>query len=393
MLPHPGRVRASRIAPINPPRLRAIVYQVALAAVTGLAAWYLASTAARNLMELGVASGFGFLWRESGFAIGETTFLSYSPADTYLRALLVGVLNTLCVASLAIIFSTLAGVLVGLARLSSHWLLENLAAGYIEIIRNVPLVVQLFFWYALITENLPAPAEAWNPAPGIWISNRGIAFPLLTIEPLVSWLAAVAAVMLAAIAGHFFRTGSWAAAGGRWGKVLAAAGIIASLAAAFVSAPLKLDYPQLGGFNFAGGGSLSPEFTALLLGLSFYTAAFIAEIVRAGFLAVERGQVEAGYSLGLSPWQVLRFIIAPQALRLIVPPLTSQYLNCTKNSSLAIAIGYPDLVSIANTTINQTGQAIEGFLIIMLVYLTISLTISVFMSAYNRRVALRGNAV
>lgn len=392
MLLHPGRVRASRIATVNPLRLRAIVYQAVLAAMIGLAAWYLASTAARNLMELGVASGFGFLWRESGFAIGETTFLSHSPADTYLRALLVGVLNTLCVASLAIIFSTLAGVLVGLARLSSHWLLENLAAGYIEILRNVPLVVQLFFWYALITENLPAPAEAWNPAPGIWISNRGIAFPLLTIEPVVPWLAALAAVMLAGIA-VYFRAGSWAAAGGHWAKVVAAAGIIGSVAAAFVSAPLELDYPQLGGFNFAGGGSLSPEFTALLLGLSFYTAAFIAEIVRAGFLAVERGQVEAGYSLGLGPRQVLRFIIAPQALRLIVPPLTSQYLNCTKNSSLAIAIGYPDLVSIANTTINQTGQAIEGFLIIMSVYLTISVAISVFMSAYNRRVALRGNAV
>jgi general L-amino acid transport system permease protein len=392
MLPHPGRVRASRIATVNPLRLRAIVYQAVLATMIGLAAWYLASTAARNLMELGVARGFGFLWRESGFAIGETTFLSYSPADTYLRALLVGVLNTLCIASLAIIFSTLAGVLVGLARLSSHWLLENLAAGYIEILRNVPLVVQLFFWYALITENLPAPAEAWNLAPGIWISNRGIAFPLLTIEPVVPWLAALAAVMLAGIA-VYFRAGFWAAAGGQWAKVVAAAGIIGSVAATFVSAPLELDYPQLGAFNFAGGGSLSPEFTALLLGLSFYTAAFIAEIVRAGFLSVERGQVEAGYSLGLRPRQVLRFIVAPQALRLIVPPLTSQYLNCTKNSSLAIAIGYPDLVSIANTTINQTGQAIEGFLIIMSVYLTFSLAISLFMSAYNRRVALRGNAV
>lgn len=393
MLPHPGRVRASKLVPISPLRLRAIVYQVTLAAVIALAAWYLASTAARNLLELGVASGFGFLRRESGFAIGETTFLSYGPADTYLRALLVGVLNTLCVASFAIIFSTLTGVLVGLARLSSHWLLENLAAAYIEIIRNVPLVVQLFFWYALITENLPAPAEAWNPAPGIWISNRGIAFPLLSIEPLVPWLAALAAVMLAGIAVYFFRARSRAAAGGQWGKVLAAAGLIGFLTAAFVSAPLELEYPKLGGFNFAGGGSLSPEFTALLLGLSFYTTAFIAEIVRAGFLAVERGQVEAGYSLGLSRRHVLRFIVAPQALRLIVPPLTSQYLNCTKNSSLAIAIGYPDLVSIANTTINQTGQAIEGFLIIMLVYLTISLAISVFMNAYNRLVALRGNAV
>jgi general L-amino acid transport system permease protein len=318
-------------------QMRSIVYQIVLAAAVGLAAWFFIANAVENLLERGIASGFDFLAREAGFAIGETTFLSYDAADTYLRAIAVGFFNTFRVAALAIIFSTLAGVLIGLARLSSHGLLAILAGAYVELIRNVPLVVQLFFWYAVITESLPAPVEALNPVPGVFLSNRGFAFPILE------------------------------------------------------SVPVKLEYPQLSGFNFAGGGSLSPEFTALFLGLALYTAAFIAEIVRAGILAVDRGQFEAAYSLGLSRRQVMRFIILPQALRVIVPPISSQYLNCTKNSSLAVAIGYPDLVSIANTTINQTGQAIEGIAIIMLVYLTISLAISAFMNWYNRRFALRGS--
>lgn len=316
---------------------RAVAYQTLLAGIVLLIAWYLVSNALDNLEARRIASGFGFLWREAGFEIGETTLLSYSAAGTYFRALAVGLLNTFRVASLAIICSTLLGLLIGLARLSLNWLLARIAAGYVEVIRNVPLIVQLFFWYAVITESLPTPAEALNPLPGVFLSNRGLAFPI---------------------------PASWA--------------------------PIGIDYPILSGFNFTGGGFLSPEFTALFLGLALYTAAFIAEIVRAGILAVDRGQFEAAYSLGLSRRQVMRSIILPQALRVIVPPLSSQYLNCTKNSSLAVAIGYPDLVSIANTTINQTGQAIEGIGIIMLVYLTISLTISGFMNWYNQRVALRG---
>jgi general L-amino acid transport system permease protein len=319
------------------PQVRAIVFQALLAATVLLGIWYLISNALDNLQTRRIASGFGFLWRESGFEIGETTFLSYGAADTYLKALAVGLLNTFRVASLAIIFSTMFGVLIGLARLSINWLLAKIAAGYVEVMRNVPLVVQLFFWYAVITEGLPAPAEALRPVPGVFLSNRGLAFP-----------------------------------------------VPASLA------PISIDYPILSGFNFTGGGFLSPEFTALFLGLALYTAAFIAEIVRAGILAVDRGQFEAAYSLGLNQPQVMRFVVLPQALRVIVPPISSQFLNCSKNSSLAVAIGYPDLVSIANTTINQTGQAIEGITIIMLVYLTISLAISGFMNWYNRRFALRG---
>ena len=308
------------------------LYQAALLAAVGLVFWYFASNTAQNLEARRIASGFGFLGREAGFEIGETAWLAYSAADTYLRALVVGLANTFRVAAIGIVLATLLGAFVGLARLSPNWLLEKLAAGYVETVRNVPLLVQLFFWYALITESLPGPEDALNPLPGVFLSNRGIFLPL------------------------------------------------------------PGDVPVLSGFNFSGGMALTPEFAALLIGLSTYTAGFIAEIVRAGVLSVPRGQVEAASSMGLTRRGALRYIILPQALRLIVPPMTSQYLNLTKNSSLAVAIGYPDLVSIANTTMNQTGQAIEGIAVIMAVYLTISLSISLAMNWYNRRVALRGAA-
>ena len=317
------------------PGARALLYQFGLVGAVGLLAWYVTFNTAENLQTRGIASGFRFLFREAGFEISETTFLSYNAASTYLRALGVGVLNTLRVAAIAIVLATLLGALIGLARLSLNWLVATFAAAYVEVIRNVPLLVQLFFWYALITEYFPAPAAALNPLPGVFISNRGIVFPLPRSD-------------------------------------------------------LALEYPELRGFNFAGGGALSPEFAALLLGLVIYTASFIAEIVRGGILAVDPGQFEAAQSAGLSRRQTMRFVILPQALRAMVPPLTSQYLNIAKNSSLAVAIGYPDLVSVANTIINQTGQAIEGIAIIMLVYLTISLTLSAFMNWYNRRMALDG---
>jgi len=313
-------------------RARELLVQAALVAALALAAWYFVSNTAANLETRRIASGFAFLWREAGFEIGETAGLAYGAADSYLRALAIGLANTFRVAVIGVVFATVLGALLGLARLSPNWLLAKLAAAYVEAIRNVPLLVQLFFWYAVISENLPGPAEALNPLPGVFLSNRGIFFPL------------------------------------------------------------PGDFPVLSGFNFSGGAALSPEFAALLAGLVTYTAAFIAEIVRAGILSVPRGQIEAAYSLGLARRRAMRFVILPQALRLIVPPMTSQYLNLAKNSSLAVAIGYPDLVSIANTTMNQTGQAIEGVAIIMAVFLTISLSISAFMNWYNRRVALRGLA-
>lgn len=309
---------------------RSWLAQAALLAAAGLVLWYFVSNTTQNLEARRIASGFGFLSREAGFEIGETGSLAYSAADSYLRALGVGLWNTVRVAALGVVLATMLGTLMGLARLSPNWLLEKLAAGYVEVVRNVPLLVQLFFWYALISENLPGPREALNPLPGVFLSNRGIVFPT-----------------------------PWST-------------------------------PELSGFNFTGGVTLTPEFATLLVGLTTYTAAFIGEIVRAGILSVGRGQVEAAQSVGLTRRGALRFVVLPQALRLIVPPLTSQYLNLAKNSSLAVAIGYPDLVSIANTTMNQTGQAIEGIAVIMAVYLSISLSISAFMNWYNRRVALKG---
>ena len=307
------------------------IYQAALLAAAGLVLWFFASNTAQNLETRRIASGFGFLWREAGFEIGETGAIAYNAADSYLRALGIGLWNTFRIAAIGVVFATLLGALIGLARLSPNWLLAKLAAAYVETIRNVPLLVQLFLWYAVISENLPGPRDALQPLPGIFLSNRGIVFPT-----------------------------PWST-------------------------------PVLSGFNFAGGMTLTPEFAALLIGLVTYTAAFIGEIVRAGVLSVGRGQVDAAYSIGLTRRAALRLVVLPQALRLIVPPLTSQYLNLAKNSSLAVAIGYPDLVSIANTTMNQTGQAIEGVAIIMAVFLTISLSISAFMNWYNRRVALKGS--
>jgi general L-amino acid transport system permease protein len=305
-------------------------FQGAVMLVTAALAWFLVSNPLDNLAARNIASGFGFLSREAGFEIGESVFLAYSASDTYFKALAVGLANTFRVALIGIVFATALGVLVGLSRLSRNFLLRTLSAAYVEFLRNTPLLVQLFFWYALITEMLPAARDALQPLPGVFLSNRGIFFPL---------------------------PGSM---------------------------------PVLEGFNFSGGAWLSPEFATLLVGLTTYTASFIAEIVRAGVLAIDRGQFDAAYALGLKRGATLRYVVLPQSLRVIVPPLTSQYLNLTKNSSLAVAIGYPDLVSVVNTTLNQTGQAIEGIAIIMAVYLTISLGISAFMNWYNARIALKG---
>lgn len=309
--------------------MRRLAYQAAAIGVALLVAWYVVHNTVANLEERRIASGFTFLEREAGFEIGESAFLRYGASDTYLKALAVGLVNTLRVATVAILAATLLGVAIGLFRLSKNFLLRTLAAGYVEFIRNSPLLVQLFLWYTLISEALPPPREALQPLTGFFLTNRGIYFPLP-------------------------------------GSV-----------------------PVLGGFNFSGGMVLTPEFATLLIGLSIYTAAFIAEIVRAGVLAVRRGQWDAAYAIGLQPRQALRHVVMPQALRVMVPPMASQYLNIVKNSSLAVAIGYPDLVSIANTAINQTGQAIEGVAIIMAVYLTISLSISAFMNWYNARVMRR----
>ncbi|GAA5232842.1 amino acid ABC transporter permease [Verticiella sediminum] len=375
----------------NDPKIRALVYQVIALAAVGWVAWFLISNTLNNLATRNIATGFGFLDRESGFAIGES-LIAYTPADTYRRAIAVGIVNTLRVAALGIVFATVVGTLIGIARLSKNWLIAKLASIYVEVMRNVPLLLQLFFWYALITENTAGPRQALNPLPGFFISNRGVKLP---------WVAEAAgfdyalyglllALLLTLLVAHVSRKRRYQSGRGLpTGRIGVALFIALPVAGWLIGgAPTQIDVPELRGFNFVGGLTLSPEFAALLVGLVMYTAAFIAEIVRSGIQAVPKGQTEAANALGLRASLVLRLVVLPQALRIIVPPMTSQYLNLVKNSSLAVAIGYPDIVSVVNTTLNQTGQAIEGVMIIMAAYLTVSLTISVFMNWYNKHIAL-----
>ena len=374
----------------NDPGVRAVVYQVVALALVALGVWFLVSNTLHNLQVRNISTGFGFLDREAGFAIGETS-IAYSPADTYGRAIWVGLVNTLRAAVLGIILATILGTMIGVGRLSKNWLVAKVCSFYVEVMRNVPLLLQLFFWYALITENMPGPRQAYNPLPGVFVSNRGLKIPALEGNSM-DWimgglaLAIVGIIVLAhwgkkrqEATGQIFPLGRYAIG------LFIALPILGWLVS---GASLALSMPELKGFNFSGGLTLSPEFAALLAGLVIYTAAFIAEVVRSGIQAVNQGQWEAAGSLGLSRARVLRLVILPQALRVIIPPMTSQYLNLTKNSSLAVAIGYPDIVSVVNTMMNQTGQAIEGILIIMAAYLTVSLSISIFMNWYNKRIAL-----
>ncbi len=361
------------------PRTRAILLQVLVVAGVVACGWFLVGNTLDNLSRRSIATGFGFLERPASFAIGES-LISYSAADSYGRAVLVGLLNTLKVTAIAIVFSTLFGIALGVARLSANWLVAKLAAAYVELVRNVPVLLQLFLWYAVITESLPGPRQALHPFPGAFLCNRGLMLPGLAEHPV--WPAVALAFGIAIIGALALR---------RFGRAGWGGALIAGLPLAVwlgFGAPLAFSLPELRGFNFQGGVSFSPELSSLLLGLVFYTSAYIAEIVRGGILAVSRGQVEAGLALGLSRAQVLRLVVLPQALRVIVPPLASEYHKLAKNSSLAVAIGFPDVVSVLNTVVNQTGQAIEGVALIMAVFLVISCGISLLMNWYNRRVAL-----
>ncbi len=385
--PAPPAVRLS----LSDPFVRSIVYQVLVVGGVALIIWYLVSNTMTNMEARKIASGFGFLNREAGFAISEHS-IDYSPADTYFRALVVGVLNTLLVAVLGIVLATILGTIIGIGRLAKNWLIAKVCSVYVEVMRNLPLAVQLFFWYAMIIENLPGPRQAISPLPGVFLSSRGIMIPVPGDDPAYGWMviACLIGIVGTLLISRWARARQ-AATGQQFPMMRTAAGLILGLpilAWLAGGAPTTLDWPELRGFNFQGGGSLSPEFAALLLGLVTYTAAFIAEIVRSGILAVSHGQTEASSALGLRRSLTLRLVILPQALRVIIPPMISQYLNITKNSSLAVLIGYPDIVSIANTALNQTGQAIEGIAIIMLVYLTVSLSIAVFGNWYNKRLAL-----
>ena len=370
--------------------MRSLVYQVLILGIIGAGVWYLVSNTLNNLAVRNISTGFGFLHQEAGFAIGES-MVEYRPADTYGRAIWVGLINTLRVSVVGIIAATLFGTLLGIARLSKNWLLSRVASTYIEVMRNIPLLLQLFFWYAIITESMPGPRQALNPVTGVFISNRGLKLPSLQGDALDWMLAGLAvAIVVTLVVAHWAKKRQ-EATGAIFPLVRVALALIVALPlmAWLVSgAPLTIELPALTGFNFTGGISMSPEFTALLAGLILYTSAFVAEVVRSGIQSVNRGQWEAAEAIGLSRARLLRLVVLPQALRVIVPPMTSQYLNLTKNSSLAVAIGYPDIVSIVNTTLNQTGQAIEGILIIMAAYLSVSLSISIFMNWYNKRIAL-----
>ena len=373
------------------PTKRAIVYQLATLIVVGLIGYYLFSNTVTNLQRQSIATGFHFLDKEASFEIGESV-IRYSAASTYARALLVGILNTLKVSFVGIVLTILLGTFVGVARLSSNWLVSRLAAVYIEFFQDIPILLQLIFWYAIFYDSLPSPRNALEPLPGMFLCNRGLAFGIPESHPAYKYIAI--AFVLGCLLVYFLR--KWARK--RQDRTGLAFPVFTTGSAILLGfplivwfvfgAPTAMNMPQLSGFNFTGGMTASPEFAALLLGLVLYTAAFVAEIVRSGIQAVSKGQTEAAMSLGLKPWQTLNLVILPQSLRIIVPPLTSQMLNLTKNSSLAVAIGFPDFVSVANTTINQTGQAIEGVALIMVVYLFFSLVTSAFMNWYNKKIAL-----
>jgi general L-amino acid transport system permease protein len=371
-------------------KVKGLIWQVlVVGAAVAVVAW-LWSNAIHNLSVRRISTGFAFLGREAGMPIVDT-WLPYSPKDTYLHAFVVGIVNTLRVAVIGIGLATVLGTVIGISRLSSNWLLSRLAAVYVEVLRDIPLLLQLLFWYVLM-QGLPGARAAWNPVDGVFLSNRGLMLPAIPIE--AGQLSVLAAATLGAIAFYVLRRHLIArqVQEGRVHHVWPYALLLMAALPALVSWSLGVSWavtmPGLRGFNFVGGWTLSPEYFALLLALVTYTSAFIAEIVRSGIQAVPSGQWDAALALGLRRNFVLQQIVLPQALRVIIPPMTSQYLNLTKNSSLAVAIGYQDIVSIANTTLNQTGQAIEAIALIMLVFLTISLGISLFMNWYNARIAL-----
>ena len=375
----------------NDEKTRAILYQIITAVFVAFLGYYLISNVQTNMEKQSIASGFGFIEKEAAFEIGET-LIEYSAADTYGRALLVGVLNTLKVSLVGMILTTILGTIVGVCTLSSNWLISKLGFLYVEVFQNVPVLLQLFFFYALFYEIFPGPRQALNPVAGVYLTNRGVDFAVPAPDP--AWmhmgLAFVAAIVLTWLVNRWAvkrqeRSGQqfptfWVGLGMLIGLPL--------LAWILNGAPTQMDVPVLKGFNFQGGRNISPEFSALLIGLVLYTASFIAQIVRAGIQSISHGQTEAAMSIGLKPSLVLKLVIFPQALRVIVPPLTSQLLNLTKNSSLAVAIGYPDFVQVAGTTINQTGQAVEGVAMMMVVYLTFSLLTSAFMNWYNKKIKI-----
>ncbi len=374
-------------------RVRALVFQALALAVVGWMGYALFQNTLQNMEQRGISTGFDFLDASAGFGI-IMSLVPYNETMSYGRTFVVGLLNTLLVSGLGIVIATVLGFIVGIARLSTNWLVAKLAAAYVEIFRNIPLLLQIFFWYFAVLRNVPSPRQSLDLGDAVFLNNRGLYLPAPEFQEGFGW---TVAALLAAVAGVVLLA--------RWSKrrqdrtgvrfrvlpvalpLLIGLPLLAFLAG---GAPMSWDYPALRGFNFAGGIVVIPELGALLAALSIYTAAFIAEIVRSGILSVSHGQTEAAAALGLRSRLILRLVVIPQAMRVIIPPLTSQYLNLAKNSSLATAIGYPDLVAVfMGTTLNQTGQAVEIVAMTMAVYLTLSLLISLLMNFYNRAVAIK----
>jgi general L-amino acid transport system permease protein len=383
-------VAPPRVAIYNRPKIRAVFYQLVLLAALLWLGFEIALNAKANLDAQKITSGFGFLDNTAGFGINQS-LIPYNEADTYARVFFVGLLNTLLVAAIGIVLATILGFLVGLARLSPNWLVARLAGGYVELIRNLPLLFQLLFWYLAVLGTLPGPRQSISLFGEIFLNNRGIIVPApVAGEGTGAVIAVFALSVIATVALRVWAKRRQMRTGRQfplfWASLALVVGppLVALVAMGF---PIRFESPELRGFNFVGGVRLLPEFIALLVALTTYTAAFIAEVVRAGVLAVPRGQTEAAFALGLRRGLALRLIVVPQALRVIVPPLTNQYLNLTKNSSLAVAVGYPDLFAVfAGTALHQTGQAIEIIAITMAVYLAISLITSALMNWYNARI-------
>ena len=385
------REEPSRGSFINDPKVRGLIFQTVVVVLLVGGVWWIVNNVIDNLTRLHIASGFGFLRGRAGFDISDSA-IAYTSDSTYGRAIIVGIINTLIVAAAGIVTASIVGFFVGIGRLSRNWLIQKICTVYVEIFRNIPPLLVIFFWYSGVLAVLPAPRDSYHLPFGSFLNQRGFYFPR-AVWGEGSWLIFVALLVGIAMAWFVARTARQRqmATGQQFPVFWTSLALIVGLpvlAYALSGFPLSFDFPKQSTFNLTGGFVVKPEFLSLYLALSFYTAAFIAEIVRAGIRGVARGQSEASEALGLRSGQALRLVVVPQAMRIVIPPLASQYLNLTKNSSLAIAIGYPDLTATAGTVLNQTGQAIECVLIMMAVYLSISLLTSLFMNWFNAKMAL-----
>ena len=386
--------RAPRTPLLTGERIRSAIWQIALLAGVVWLAWSAIENATRNMQARGIPTNFDFWHRTAGFDINASLIPFSAANNTYGDAFYVGLLNTLLVGACGVVLATILGFLIGIARLSSNWMVGRLAGGYVEIVRNTPLLLQLLFWYNAVLTPLPGPRQSLELPGGVWLNNRGLFMPSPDFGVGAGWAGlAILAGIVGSIVLNRLSNRKRLATGKGFPVLFPALALIFLLPIAIFMAfgsPVTFEYPQLRGFNFAGGARIVPEFVALVLGLSLYTAAFIAEIVRAGILSVSRGQTEASSALGMPGGLTMRLIVIPQAMRVIIPPLTNQYLNLIKNSSLAVFIGYPDLVQVfAGTVLNQTGAAVQVIAITMAVYLVISLLTSAFMNWFNRRIALK----